>query len=133
MSTRALAITSQKRAGARTVPLQGLKELHGRTPCPPFVGRTFDEALLRDLPPGVDPCGENGELHTFVHAGPIFREPVAVKLDGRRGGRAGAVLVSGCGALTYLLDTNIIAVISCPASSSALQEVTPERHAQAPE
>jgi uncharacterized protein (TIGR00290 family) len=41
-----------------------------------FAGRSFDEDLLRDLPPGVDPCGENGEFHTFVHAGPIFRAPV---------------------------------------------------------
>ncbi len=47
---------------------------------PTFVGRSFDEALLRDLPPRVDPCGENGEFHTFVHAGPIFREPVAIRL-----------------------------------------------------
>ena len=51
-----------------------------------FVGRPFDEDLLRDLPPGVDPCGENGEFHTFVHAGPIFREPVGIKL-GRVEGR----------------------------------------------
>lgn len=41
-----------------------------------FAGRELDGALLRDLPPGVDPCGENGEFHTFVHAGPAFREPV---------------------------------------------------------
>lgn len=41
-----------------------------------FVGRAYDEALLADLPPGVDPCGENGELHTFVHAGPVFVGPV---------------------------------------------------------
>jgi uncharacterized protein (TIGR00290 family) len=41
-----------------------------------FAGREFDEALLADLPPGVDRCGENGEFHTFVYAGPIFREPV---------------------------------------------------------
>jgi uncharacterized protein (TIGR00290 family) len=47
---------------------------------PAFVGRSFDEALLADLPTGVDPCGENGEFHTFVHAGPIFEAPVAVKL-----------------------------------------------------
>ena len=45
-----------------------------------FAGRPFDEALLRDLPPGVDPCGENGEFHTFVHAGPIFREPISFRL-----------------------------------------------------
>jgi uncharacterized protein (TIGR00290 family) len=37
-----------------------------------FAGRAYDESLLADLPPGVDPCGENGEFHTFVHAGPVF-------------------------------------------------------------
>ncbi|MGN6557646.1 MAG: ATP-binding protein [Solirubrobacterales bacterium] len=47
---------------------------------PSFVGRPFDEALLADLPPDVDPCGENGEFHTFVHAGPIFDEPIEVEL-----------------------------------------------------
>ena len=45
-----------------------------------FAGRPFDEDLLRDLPPGVDPCGENGEFHTFVHAGPIFRAPIPVRV-----------------------------------------------------
>jgi uncharacterized protein (TIGR00290 family) len=50
---------------------------------PAFAGRAFDEALLRDLPPGVDPCGENGEFHTFVHAGPIFRQPIAVRKGAR--------------------------------------------------
>jgi uncharacterized protein (TIGR00290 family) len=53
---------------------------------PVFAGRAFDEDLLRDLPPDVDLCGENGEFHTFVHAGPIFREPIAIKL-GRVEGR----------------------------------------------
>ncbi|HEX7084054.1 MAG TPA: hypothetical protein VF186_08070 [Gaiellaceae bacterium] len=42
-----------------------------------FAGRAYDAELLRDLPPDVDPCGENGEFHTFVHAGPVFAEPVA--------------------------------------------------------
>jgi uncharacterized protein (TIGR00290 family) len=42
-----------------------------------FAGRAYDERLLADLPAGVDPCGENGEFHTFVHAGPIFTEPIA--------------------------------------------------------
>jgi uncharacterized protein (TIGR00290 family) len=42
-----------------------------------FAGRRYDERLLADLPPSVDPCGENGEFHTFVHAGPIFPEPIA--------------------------------------------------------
>jgi len=45
---------------------------------PSFAGRAFDEQLLVDLPPGADPCGENGEFHTFVHAGPIFEAPIAV-------------------------------------------------------
>ena len=42
-----------------------------------FVGRVIDEDFLRDLPAHVDPCGENGEFHTFVFDGPLFREPVA--------------------------------------------------------
>lgn len=42
------------------------------------AGRPFDAALLAALPASVDPCGENGEFHTFCHAGPMFREPVAV-------------------------------------------------------
>lgn len=41
-----------------------------------FAGRWYDRTLLRDLPPGIDPCGENGEFHTFVADGPIFRRPV---------------------------------------------------------
>lgn len=43
-----------------------------------FAGREFDAALLADLPAGVDPCGENGEFHTFASAGPMFRRPVNV-------------------------------------------------------
>jgi uncharacterized protein (TIGR00290 family) len=42
-----------------------------------FAGRRYDERLLAELPPGVDPCGENGEFHTFVHGGPIFAESIA--------------------------------------------------------
>jgi uncharacterized protein (TIGR00290 family) len=42
-----------------------------------FAGREFDDALLRDLPAGVDPCGENGEFHTFVYEGPLFAAPIA--------------------------------------------------------
>ncbi|HOX09648.1 MAG TPA: diphthine--ammonia ligase [Candidatus Omnitrophota bacterium] len=41
-----------------------------------FVGREFDASFLADLPAGVDPCGENGEFHSFVYDGPIFREKV---------------------------------------------------------
>jgi len=47
---------------------------------PGFVGRPYDENLLRDLPPGIDPCGENGEFHSFVHDGPIFNRPVPVRV-----------------------------------------------------
>jgi uncharacterized protein (TIGR00290 family) len=47
---------------------------------PSFVGRPFDEALLADLPVDVDPCGENGEFHTFVHAGPIFERRIKVEI-----------------------------------------------------
>jgi len=47
---------------------------------PSFAGHLFDAALLRDLPSGADPCGENGEFHTFVFNGPGFAEPVPVHL-----------------------------------------------------
>lgn len=43
-----------------------------------FSGRPFDTALLDALPPGCDPCGERGEFHTVVHAGPMFRAPIAL-------------------------------------------------------
>jgi len=42
-----------------------------------FVGRVFDEQFLSELPSTVDPCGENGEFHSFVYDGPIFRERIA--------------------------------------------------------
>ncbi|MBN1532278.1 MAG: adenine nucleotide alpha hydrolase [Spirochaetes bacterium] len=54
-----------------------------------FAGRDYDASFLRDLPPSVDPCGENGEFHTFVYDGPIFSAPVTfatgerVMRDGR--------------------------------------------------
>ena len=41
-----------------------------------FAGREFNEQFLNDLPEGIDPCGENGEFHTFVHYGPIFKKPI---------------------------------------------------------
>ncbi|MCV2881385.1 adenine nucleotide alpha hydrolase [Actibacterium sp. XHP0104] len=44
-----------------------------------FAGRKFDESFLADLPPGIDPCGENGEFHTAVVAGPIFDAPIPVQ------------------------------------------------------
>lgn len=45
-----------------------------------LAGRRFDEALLRELPEDVDPCGENGEFHTAVTAGPMFAAPIAVTI-----------------------------------------------------
>jgi len=44
-----------------------------------FAGRDFDESFLRDLPAGVDPCGENGEFHSFVWDGPVFARPVPIE------------------------------------------------------
>ena len=44
-----------------------------------FAGREFDDALLRDLPPSADPCGENGEFHTFAWDGPMFRAPIGIE------------------------------------------------------
>jgi uncharacterized protein (TIGR00290 family) len=45
-----------------------------------FSGRLFDRQFLSDLPAGADPCGENGEFHSFVFDGPIFRKPIPYKL-----------------------------------------------------
>jgi uncharacterized protein (TIGR00290 family) len=45
-----------------------------------FAGRDFNPQFLRDLPPAVDPCGENGEFHSFVYAGPEFRHPINVEI-----------------------------------------------------
>jgi uncharacterized protein (TIGR00290 family) len=44
-----------------------------------FAGRELDHAFFKDLPPGIDPCGENGEFHTFVFDGPIFHAPIPVR------------------------------------------------------
>jgi uncharacterized protein (TIGR00290 family) len=50
------------------------QQLDGR-----FCGRAFDDRLLTELPVGCDPCGENGEFHTLVVAGPMFSRPLAVR------------------------------------------------------
>ena len=44
-----------------------------------MAGRAFDESLLRELPAGIDPCGENGEFHTCVSAGPMFASPLRLR------------------------------------------------------
>jgi uncharacterized protein (TIGR00290 family) len=46
---------------------------------PSFAGRELDDSFFRDLPPHADPCGENGEFHTFVFDGPIFHSPIHVR------------------------------------------------------
>lgn len=48
-----------------------------------FAGREIDHDLLADLPDNADPCGENGEYHSFVYAGPIFRAPIACRAGDR--------------------------------------------------
>jgi len=50
---------------------------------PSFAGRQFDISLLNDLPEAVDPCGENGEFHTFVYDGPIFKKRIEVEVGER--------------------------------------------------
>jgi len=45
-----------------------------------FAGREFDGKLLADLPPAADPCGENGEFHSFVSAGPMLKRKIAVRV-----------------------------------------------------
>ncbi len=45
-----------------------------------FAGRELEASFFADLPPGVDPCGENGEFHTFVFDGPVFKTPIAIRV-----------------------------------------------------
>ncbi len=45
-----------------------------------FAGRDFDSQFLADLPPQIDPCGENGEFHSFVYDAPVFRRPIKVSV-----------------------------------------------------
>lgn len=45
-----------------------------------FAGRDYDQHLLEALPPGIDPCGENGEFHTFVYDAPVFSGPISVQM-----------------------------------------------------
>jgi diphthamide synthase (EF-2-diphthine--ammonia ligase) len=44
-----------------------------------YCGREFNSALLDQLPPGVDPCGERGEFHTLTFDGPLFRQPLKLR------------------------------------------------------
>ncbi len=62
-----------------------------------FAGRHFDRALIDDLPAGIDPCGENGEFHSFVSAGPMLSRKIAVRVGEtvERDGFAYADLLAG--------------------------------------
>ena len=64
-----------------------------------FAGRELDAALLAELPASVDPCGEQGEFHSFAHAGPMFRHPIAVRAGevSERDGFVFADLLPGAG------------------------------------
>jgi uncharacterized protein (TIGR00290 family) len=63
-------------AGVRAV----LTSVDPKQLAPSFVGRTYDSALLADLPVGVDPCGERGEFHTFCFAAPVFRADIPIRV-----------------------------------------------------
>jgi len=69
---------------ARTMIASGLRAkitcVDPRVLSPEFVGRDFDSQFLADLPPTIDPCGENGEFHSFVYDGPGFRRPIDVSV-----------------------------------------------------
>src|SRR5439155_1223290 len=84
--TESAALVEQRkgqRVGAARPPRAG--GLRARVSCidpkklrADFVGREFDLEFLCDLPSGVDPCGENGEFHTFAYAGPMFHHAIAI-------------------------------------------------------
>jgi uncharacterized protein (TIGR00290 family) len=69
---------------ARTMMASGLKAKLVCVDCkclpPELVGREFDEQLLSEFAPEIDPCGENGEFHSFVYAAPIFRQDIRVEV-----------------------------------------------------
>jgi uncharacterized protein (TIGR00290 family) len=74
-STRDLA-TEMIRGGLRA----RLTCIDPRKLDPSFAGRAFDAALLAELPPDCDPCGENGEFHSFAWDGPMFRAPIEIRV-----------------------------------------------------
>ncbi len=78
---------------------------------PGFGGRSFDNQLLSDLPADIDPCGENGEFHTFVYAGPIFSQPLDVQTGQVvvRDGRYYADLLP-----SHASNTNVLTEASIP-------------------
>ena len=74
---------------------------------PSFVGRAYDASFLDDLPDDVDPCGENGEFHTFVFDGPPFSEPVPIETGERHGeGRMRYVRLSAASEVSFGADNS---------------------------
>jgi uncharacterized protein (TIGR00290 family) len=73
--TRQLARDMLDAGIAATITCVDPKQLDRR-----FAGRAFDAQLLAELPAGVDPCGEHGEFHTFVTAGPMFRRAIPIRV-----------------------------------------------------
>jgi uncharacterized protein (TIGR00290 family) len=91
-----------------------------------FAGRELDEQFFRDLPPNVDPCGENGEFHTFVFDGPIFNRPIGV--------RTGEVVERDSFIYCDLLpqETVVGARFSAPVNNLKGPEMNSESHAESP-
>src|SRR5713101_3786292 len=74
------AMLAQKTAGVRRVAFRAMAVcIDSKKLSYEFAGRELDESFFRDLPAGVDPCGENGEFHTFVYDGPIFSDAIPVE------------------------------------------------------
>ncbi len=84
-----------------------------------FAGRVWDDALLDALPEGVNPCGENGELHTFVFAGPMLDHPIDVEVGENRG--AGRIRVrrraKGSARMRRALLVSALLFVSRPAAA----------------
>jgi len=73
--TRALAEEMLAAGVAATITCVDPRQIDRR-----FAGRRFDASLLAELPATADPCGENGEFHSFVHAGPMFSSPIEIQV-----------------------------------------------------
>jgi uncharacterized protein (TIGR00290 family) len=84
---------------AKEMIIQGLEAyvtcVDPRVLSPSFAGRRYDTSFLSDLPANVDPCGEKGEFHTFVINGPLFQQPLPIKV-GEVVAREGFVFADIC-------------------------------------
>jgi uncharacterized protein (TIGR00290 family) len=71
-----------------------------------YVGRVFDADFLSDLPAGVDPCGENGEFHTFVYDAPMFDTPIPIEL-GQKHHAGQFVFIDVCSACSVVSSQDL--------------------------